>query len=86
MKKKKAINETVIRRLKNLVPRLNKDFGVSKIGIFGSYSRGEEKINSDIDVLSLFMRSYNFYLKDKYRFPNLHGRSLIYESYLRPIG
>lgn len=28
-----------------------KKFGVSKIGVFGSYSRAEQKENSDIDIL-----------------------------------
>lgn len=61
MKKKKSIDEAVVRRLKNMRPQLNKDFGVSKIGIFGSYSRGEEKINSDIDVLVEFNRPMNLF-------------------------
>ena len=31
-----------------------KKFGVQKVGLFGSYVRGEEKENSDIDILIEF--------------------------------
>ena len=29
---------------------LSENFGVTKIGLFGSYARGEAKLNSDIDI------------------------------------
>ncbi len=61
MKKKESNDNGVVSRLKNISPQLNKDFGVSKIGIFGSYSRGEEKRNSDIDVLVEFNRPVNLF-------------------------
>ena len=32
--------------------------GVEKIGIFGSYARGEEKEESDIDILIVFKSDY----------------------------
>lgn len=35
-------------------PYLQKKYGVKSIGIFGSYVRGEQKRNSDIDVLVEF--------------------------------
>ena len=35
---------------KKIVPLLKKE-GVKKAGIFGSYARGEQKKNSDIDIL-----------------------------------
>jgi uncharacterized protein len=40
--------------LKKTVPSLRKDFGVKRIGIFGSFARGEQKPTSDIDVLVEF--------------------------------
>ncbi len=61
MKTKESINPVVVKRIKTLRPQLNKDFGVSKIGLFGSYSRGEEKGNSDIDVLVEFNRPVNLF-------------------------
>ncbi|MCP5107751.1 MAG: nucleotidyltransferase family protein [bacterium] len=41
--------------------QLNRDFGVSKIGVFGSYARGDEKRSSDIDVLVEFNRPVNLF-------------------------
>lgn len=32
--------------------------GVEKIGIFGSYARGEEKADSDIDIIIIFKNEY----------------------------
>jgi hypothetical protein len=37
--------------LKNDKPFLRKEFGVIKIGLFGSYAKGMQNINSDIDIL-----------------------------------
>ena len=37
--------------LKRHNKKLQNDFGVTKIGLFGSYVRGEETENSDIDIL-----------------------------------
>ena len=55
------IQEDVIQRLKNLNPQLNKNFGVSRLGVFGSYARGEEQKNSDIDVLVEFNKPMNLF-------------------------
>jgi predicted nucleotidyltransferase len=43
--------------------QLREKFNVKKIGIFGSYSRGEERINSDVDILVEFIESpgWEFY-------------------------
>jgi len=43
----KSIIET-LKREKNF---LNSEFGVLSIGLFGSYSRGEDIADSDIDIL-----------------------------------
>ncbi|MDO9034811.1 MAG: nucleotidyltransferase family protein [Methanoregula sp.] len=36
------------------MPGLRADFGVKRIGIFGSFARGEQKRTSDVDVLVEF--------------------------------
>ena len=36
------------------MPNLRADFGVERIGIFGSFARGEQKRTSDVDVLVEF--------------------------------
>jgi len=37
--------------LKNDKPFLRKEFGVINIGLFGSYAKGNQKVDSDIDLL-----------------------------------
>ncbi|MFO7555522.1 MAG: nucleotidyltransferase domain-containing protein [Desulfobacterales bacterium] len=37
--------------LKNDMPFLKKEFGVINIGLFGSYAKGIQKTDSDIDLL-----------------------------------
>tara|TARA_Y100000310_G_C20642072_1_gene794539 strand:- start:1478 stop:1774 length:297 start_codon:yes stop_codon:yes gene_type:complete len=46
----KEINP-IIKKLKPSIIRILKKNGVSKAGIFGSYARGDQKKNSDIDIL-----------------------------------
>jgi len=53
MKSRKEIEEI----LKKNKPFLKKKFHVKEIGIFGSYARGEESKNSDIDILVKFSNS-----------------------------
>ena len=54
--------------LKNDKPFLGKEFGVINIGLFGSYAKGNQKVDSDIDTTSprnendscnCFLRCYN---------------------------
>ena len=40
-----------INKIKNKILPILKKHNVKKAGIFGSYARGEEKKNSDIDIL-----------------------------------
>ena len=50
MKARKDLKET----LKRHKPFLRETFKVRDIGIFGSYSRGEESEESDVDILVTF--------------------------------
>jgi hypothetical protein len=47
--------------IKNIIgenmPYLKQKYGVKKIGLFGSFVRNEETINSDVDILVEFERS-----------------------------
>ena len=43
-----------INKIKNKIVKILKKNGVAKAGIFGSYARGEQKKNSDIDILIEF--------------------------------
>ncbi len=42
--------------LQNLKPILSDKFEVERIGYFGSFARGEQKADSDIDILVEFRR------------------------------
>ncbi len=43
-----------INEIKRKIVRVLKKNGVARAGIFGSYARGEQKKNSDIDILIEF--------------------------------
>ncbi len=49
----KNIDE-IKRKLEELKPLLKKRFKVKRIGVFGSFTRGEQKEESDLDVLVEF--------------------------------
>jgi len=46
--------EEIRKKITQYKPELQKEFMVKEIGIFGSYVRGEEKDNSDLDILVEF--------------------------------
>ncbi|MGB5942275.1 MAG: nucleotidyltransferase family protein [Leeuwenhoekiella sp.] len=41
-------------KLRELLPELQQRFGVEKIGVFGSFARGDANEESDIDVLVIY--------------------------------
>ncbi len=56
---------------------LKKRFGVAKIGIFGSFVRGEERSDSDVDVLVTFrkgQKNFENYMDCKFYLEDLFGR------------
>ena len=42
--------ELILQYLKSKKDHFKKDYNVEKIGLFGSYARNSENINSDIDI------------------------------------
>jgi hypothetical protein len=42
--------EAILERLRAYKPELQRKYPVSRLGVFGSYARGEASENSDIDV------------------------------------
>jgi len=48
------VSDEIITQLEMLKPLLKERFQVETIGIFGSYSRGEQKKKSDLDILVTF--------------------------------
>ena len=52
--------ETLKTQLAELKPTLQRDYHVTELGIFGSYVRGEQTENSDVDVLIDFEPGFRF--------------------------
>ncbi len=65
-----------INKIKNKIKGILKKNGVVRAGIFGSYARGKQKKNSDIDIL-IEVKGKKFSLFD------LVGLQLILEAKLR---
>jgi len=60
-------------------PELKKRFGIAKIGIFGSFIRGEERPESDVDVLITFRtggKTFDNYMGCKFYLEDLFGRKV----------
>lgn len=47
-------------KLRDLKPQLQQDYQVTQLGIFGSYVRGEQTQDSDIDILVEFSPNASF--------------------------
>lgn len=80
-------------RLEGVLPLLRERFGVAKIGIFGSAARGEERPDSDVDVLVEFapgQTTFRNFMELAFYLEELFGRrvDLVTEQglsqYLRP--
>lgn len=50
----------IIQLLREKQPYLAAEFGVSKIGLFGSYAKGRTTATSDIDIVVEFSRPVGF--------------------------
>lgn len=48
----------VIKKLEAAAPAIRSTFGVTRIGIFGSFARGEETKKSDVDVVVDFAEGH----------------------------
>lgn len=83
----KTLNE-VIRILNEHKTTLVEQFKVKEIGIFGSYVKGEQKRNSDIDILVEFYEPVGFFtfLDLEEYLKNLFGRKvdLVSKKALKP--
>ncbi len=68
---------------------IKQKYGIRKIGVFGSFARGEEKEGSDVDVLVEFednFENFDNYIELKYFLEDLFGRKvdLVTVEALRP--
>ena len=53
--------EEILARLKEELPFLQKEFGVDTLALFGSYARGTQREDSDIDILVEFLEPVDFF-------------------------
>ena len=79
----------VLQILKEHEILIKEKFGVKRIGIFGSFVRGEEKAGSDIDVLVEFdetKTTFDNYMDLKFYLEDLFIREvdLVIESSIKP--
>ena len=68
---------------------LKERLGVRKVGIFGSFVRGEERTESDVDVLVVFRKdeeTFDHYMDCKFYLEDLFGRrvDLVIEDTIKP--
>ena len=52
--------EAVKAKLEELKPTLQAEYHITELGIFGSYVRGEQTEESDVDILVAFDPSFDF--------------------------
>lgn len=65
-----------------------KSFGVSQIGVFGSYARGEQTLQSDVDVLvELENETFDAYMGLLFYLEDLFGRKvdLVMKDTIKPL-
>ena len=74
--------------LKQNKPTLWKEFKIKELGVFGSYARGEQKKNSDVDILVKFNQTPGFfdYIKTENRLSAILKRrvDLVMKGSLKP--
>jgi uncharacterized protein len=76
--------------LRQSQPDLQEQFGVMKIGIFGSFARGEEQSGSDVDVLVTFQqgkKTFDNFMGTKFYLEDLFKRKvdLVTDAALKPL-
>lgn len=69
----------ILEILKKHEHTIKQKYGVKKIGVFGSFARGEEKEGSDVDILIEFddgYETFDNFMELKYFLEDLFGRNV----------
>ncbi|MCK9630616.1 MAG: nucleotidyltransferase family protein [Methanoregula sp.] len=69
----------IFSKLRGAVPAIRENYGVKRIGIFGSFARGEQKRTSDIDVLVEFREgkaTFDNFMQLSYFLEDIFGRKV----------
>lgn len=82
------MNPETIEKLKKAKQHLAERYSVSRLGVFGSYARGEERAESDIDILVEFAKApdlFEFFEIEEYLEDALGKKiDLVREQALKP--
>lgn len=80
--------QEIINIIRDTKPELATRYGVERLGLFGSYVRGQQRKRSDIDILVSFNREidlFDFVDLREYLEAHLHNKvDLVMESALKP--
>lgn len=69
----------VVETLRRQEEEIKRRFGARRIGVFGSFARGEESKDSDIDILVEFeagQKTFDNYMDLKFFLEDLFGRNV----------
>jgi predicted nucleotidyltransferase len=80
--------QDILEIIRQTRPELTVRFGVDRLGLFGSYVRGQERRRSDIDLLVSFQRDidlFEFLALKEFLQERLHHKvDLVMDSALKP--
>jgi uncharacterized protein len=80
--------DTIQKVIENHKAELVEKFHISEIGVFGSYSRGDQKESSDIDILVSFQKPIGFikFMRLEFYLSELLGKKvdLVTKGALKP--
>ena len=63
--------------LKKYKKKIEKDYAVEKIGIFGSYAKGKQTKSSDVDILVQFKHpTYDNFIELAFYLEKLYGKKI----------
>lgn len=67
--------ETIVRRIANMREELRERFTVIRIGVFGSFARGDQSPASDVDIIvELAEPTFDHYMDLRFRLEDVLGR------------
>ena len=68
---------SVVHKITNLRPELAERFTVKRIGVFGSFAKGDERAESDVDILvELAEPTFDHYMDLKFRLEEVLQRQV----------
>ena len=76
MTKNEKVNP-ILAKITNMRVELAERYTVTRIGLFGSYARGEQSLGSDVDIIvELAEPTFDHYMDLKFRLEDTLGRTV----------